>query len=458
MTSGYLTHPIIGPLVAAVDFGASSIRVSVVDLGRRPLDPFIVHRHHHAPVRHTDGSLRWDWTTLVAEARRGLALAGEVGPLASIGIDTWGLDYGLLDRHGDLVAPPHSYRDSRLDRWEVVADRIGRRRIYDITGIQLMAGNSIFQLAAHDRRELARARHFLMLPELLLHELCGVVLAERTSAGTTSLVDLRSGTWSDELISAIDADRSWFPEIHAAGEQVGRVGGVPVRLVGGHDTASAVLAMGPDPRPDSVFLSAGTLFLVGQEQPSARTDDRSFKRNIANEPGVFGGVRRLGNLPGMWLLEECRRAWGVESVAELLAESVGAEGSTPVIDIEDPALVAPTDMPAAVRDLAGLSDQAPRHAVVDCIVESMAIAVGAAVRRIDDGGDAVGSGARGDAPLVVFGGAARATRLIDRIAQVCGRPVQVGPIEATTLGNALAQGIAIGMFDDVADARRSLAP
>ena len=439
-----------GPLVAAVDFGASSIRVSVVDLGRRPLEPVVVHRHRHAPRRHPDGSLRWEWDTLVAEARRGLALAAERGNLASIGIDTWGLDYGLLDRSGRLVAPPHSYRDPRLDRWEVVAERIGRRHIYDITGIQLMAGNSLFQLAAHDRRELSRARHFLMLPELLLHELCGVVLAERTSAGTTSLVDLGTGTWSEELIDAIDADRSWFPEIHNAGELVGHHDGVAVHLVGGHDTASAVLAMGPDPESGSVFLSAGTLFLVGQEQPDPTTDDESFRRNLANEPGAFGGVRRLGNLPGMWLLEECRRSWGVDTVAELLQGPAPQTESVTVFDIHDPSLVAPTDMPAAVRVLAGLPDSAPDHQVIDCIVESLAVAVGDAVRRIDL--------TAGDAPLVVFGGAAQATRLVDRIAEHSGRAVQIGPAEATTLGNALAQGIAIGMFGDLVDARRALAP
>lgn len=438
----------VGPLVAAVDFGASSIRVSVVDLGPRPLEPRVIHRHQHAPIRHPDGSLRWDWDRLVAEARRGLALAAEFGPLASIGIDTWGLDYGLIDDAGRLIAPPHSYRDPRLDRWETVADRIGRRRLYDITGIQLMAGNSIFQLAAHDRRELARTRHVLMLPELLLHDLCEVVLAERTSAGTTSLVDLRTGTWSDELISAIDAERSWFPEIHAAGESVGRYQGVPVHLVGGHDTASAVLAMGADPAPGSVFLSAGTLFLVGQEHAHAITDDDSFERNLANEPGVFGGVRRLINLPGMWLLEECRRSWGADSVAELLhGNSTEADDST-IIDIDDPTLVAPPDMPAAVRRLAGLPESASPGAVIDCVVKSLAHAVGEAVERIDSTG--------GDAPLVVFGGASRATRLIDRIAARSDRAVRIGPTEATTLGNALAQGIAIGVFDSVADARRTL--
>lgn len=441
------TTSIVGPLVAAVDFGASSIRVSVIDLGRRPLEPVVVHRHRHGPIAHPDGSLRWDWDTLVAEARRGLALAREHGPLASIGIDTWGLDYGLLDDAGRLVAPPHSYRDVRLTRWGSVADRIGRRRLYDITGIQLMAGNTIFQLAAHDRRELSRTRHVLMLPELLLHELCGVVLAERTSAGTTSLVDLRTGNWSDELVEAIDADRRWFPDIHTAGEAVRTFDGTPVHLVGGHDTASAVLAMGTVPRPGSVFLSAGTLFLVGRERPTASTDDACFERNLSNEPGVYGGVRLLGNLPGMWLLEECRRQWGAASVAELLALPVD-EADPRVVNVDDPSLVAPDDMPAAIRRLARLPEDSSRASVVDCIVESLATAVAASIdrlRSIDDVDE-----------LVVFGGGSQALRLMERIGARAGLPLRSGPIEATTLGNALAQGLAIGMFTDVPEARGAL--
>jgi rhamnulokinase len=437
-----------GPRVAAVDFGASSIRVSVVDLGSRPVEPQVVHRYRHGPVRHPDGSLRWDWERLVAEARRGLALAHEVGPLASIGIDTWGLDYGLLDDHGNLVAPPHSYRDERLNRWRTVADRIGPRQLYELTGTQLMAGNTIYQLAAHDRRELDRTRHVVMLPELLIHDLCGVVLAERTSAGTTGLVDLHTGTWSDELVEAIDADRAWFPDIHTAGELVGRLDGVPVHLVGGHDTASAVLAMGPDPSPRSAFLSAGTLFLVGREQPHATTDDACFERNLSNEPGVYGGVRLLGNLPGMWLLEECRRVWGERSVAELLDGPATDPDRIPTIDVDDPSLVAPLDMPAAVRHLAGLPTDAPRRLVVDCVVESLAAAVAGAVDRL-----------AATAPcdeLVVFGGAAQATPILERVAHLSERPVRTGPAEATTLGNALAQGIALGVFAGAADARRAL--
>lgn len=434
-------------LVAAVDVGATWIRIAVVDLDRRPIEPVVVHRHRHGPIPHSDGSLRWNWDTLVAEARRGLALAREHGPLASIGIDTWGLDYGLLDDAGRLVAPPHSYRDVRLSRWGSVADRIGRRHLYDITGIQLMAGNTIFQLAAHDRRELARTRHVLMLPELLLHDLCGVVLAERTSAGTTSLVDLRNGNWSDELVEAIDADRRWFPDIHTAGETVGTFDGTPVHLVGGHDTASAVLAMGTTPGPGSVFLSAGTLFLVGRERPDPCTDDDCFERNLSNEPGVHGGVRLLGNLPGMWLLEECRRQWSTSSVAELLALPV--DGPDPrVVDVNDPSLVAPEDMPAAIRRLAGLSEDSSSASVVDCIVESLATAVASSIDRLR-AIDAVDE-------LVVFGGGAQAARLMERIGTLSSLPVREGPIEATTLGNALAQGLALGAFTDLAEARGAL--
>lgn len=437
-----------GPLVAAIDFGASSIRVSVVDLGNRPLEPVVVHRYAHRPSRLSDGSLRWDWATLVAEAQRGLARAREFGPLASIGIDTWGLDYGLLDTSGQLVAPPHSYRDERLADWELVAERIGPRRLYDITGTQLMAGNTIFQLAVHNRDELARTHHVLMLPELLLHDLCGVVLAERTSAGTTALVDHQTGKWSDELIDAIDADRSWFSELHQAGELVATYEGVPVHLVGGHDTASAVLAMGPTAQPDAVFLSAGTLFLVGRDQQLVRTDDDSFARNISHEPGVFGGVRRLANLPGMWLLEEARRSWKAESVAQLMTCSESQCETAPIIDVTDASLIAPEHMPDAVCALAGLPTTSSQDVIVACITESLAVAVADTVARIDDSGTAQS--------ITAFGGGSQASLLMKRIAARANLPMNFGPVEATTLGNALAQGIALGAFADVAEARRSL--
>ena len=242
--------------VIAIDFGASSIRVCRIDLEARPVALRVVHRYPHGPIRSSDGSLRWDWARLVAEMHRGLELALQEGPVASIGVDTWGVDYALLDERGELVAPPFCYRDERTRDWPEVVARIGARRLYELAGLQLMPLNTIFQLAAHDTSEKVRARSLLMLPELIVYELCGVALAEATSAGTTGLVEIHTGHWSEELLDAVEADPTWFQQIRPAGTLAGSWRGIPVHLVGGHDTASAVVAMAAHPSPDTAFVSA----------------------------------------------------------------------------------------------------------------------------------------------------------------------------------------------------------
>ena len=210
--------------MVAVDFGASSIRVCRVDLGARPPAVEVVHRHGHGPVTDGAGHLRWDWARLVAEMDAGLAAAVARGPVASIGVDTWGVDYGLLDDRGELVAPPFSYRDDRTAGYAtVVAAAGGPAALYATTGVQLQAFNTIFQVAAHDRSELARARHLVLLPELLVHHLTGAILAERTSAGTTGLVDITAGDWSADLAAAAGLDPALLPPIAAAGERAGAV-------------------------------------------------------------------------------------------------------------------------------------------------------------------------------------------------------------------------------------------
>ncbi|HKE76375.1 MAG TPA: FGGY family carbohydrate kinase, partial [Acidimicrobiales bacterium] len=188
------------PAVAAVDFGASSIRVGRVELEPDGPRLSVVHRHAHAPAADATGVLRWDWARLLAETEKGLAAAQETGPLASIGVDTWGVDYGLLDAHGDLVAPPVSYRDDRTAGYTAVVDRLGgAAALYDVAGLQLQPYNTIFQVAAHDPAERDRARHLLMLPELVVHYLTGARVGERSSAGTSGLVDIRAGAWSADL-------------------------------------------------------------------------------------------------------------------------------------------------------------------------------------------------------------------------------------------------------------------
>jgi rhamnulokinase len=433
--------------VIAIDFGASSIRVCRIDLEARPVALRVVHRYSHGPIRYSDGSLRWDWARLVAEMHRGLELALQEGPVASIGIDTWGVDYGLLDERGELVAPPFCYRDERTRDWPEVVARIGARRLYQIAGLQLMPLNTIFQLAAHDASETGRARSLLMLPELIVYQLCGVALAEATSAGTTGLVEIHTGRWSEELLDAIGADPAWFQQIRPAGTLAGSWRGIPVHLVGGHDTACAVVAMAAHPSPDTAFVSAGTWFLVGRELASPDTSEPAQAANFSNERGTFGSIRFLKNLIGMWLLEECRRGWGDPPVEDLLDAAVAVRTPVPVIEVNHPDLLAPDDMAATLRAMAGLPADVERAVIVKLILDSIADGV----TRIVEGLDPVDD-------ITIFGGASRSALLCDILARRSGRTVRTGPAEATALGNALTQGVALGAFANQGEARASLAP
>lgn len=433
--------------VIAIDFGASSIRVCRIDLDARPVALRVVHRHPHGPVRHPDGSLRWDWARLLAEMHRGLELALREGPAASIGVDTWGVDYGLLDARGELLAPPFCYRDERTRDWMDVVARIGARRLYQLAGVQLMPLNTIFQLAALEADERSRARSLLMLPELIVYELCGEPMAELTSAGTTGLVDIHAGRWSEELLDAVGADRAWFQEIRPAGTRAGSWRGIPVHLVGGHDTASAVVAMAARPSPRTAFVSAGTWFLVGRELDAPDTSEEAQARNFANERGTFGSIRFLKNLIGMWLLEECRRGWGDPPVEDLLDAAAAVRSPVPVIEVNQPELLAPDDMAAALCGMAGLPADAERGVIVRLILDSIADGVSRIVEDLDPVDD-----------VTLFGGASRSALLRETLANRSGRTVRTGPVEATAVGNALTQGVALGVFADQEEARASLAP
>jgi rhamnulokinase len=442
-------EPAGGPVVAAVDFGASSIRVCRVDLGVRPAEIEVVHRHAHGPVPDGRGHLRWDWSRLVPEMEAGLAAALERGSLASIGVDTWGVDYGLLDGRGDLVAPPFSYRDGRTDGYAtVVAAAGGAEALYARTGVQLQAFNTIFQVAAHDRDELARARHLVLLPELLVHHLTGEIVAERTSAGTSGLVDIASGTWSATLAAAAGLDPVLLPPIAVAGRRVGTWRGVPVHLVGGHDTASAVVAMGSAPGPGAAFVSAGTWLLVGREQDAPDLGEAARAANFTNEIGALGGVRFLKNLAGAWLVEGCRPAWGEPPLDDLLAAAATVDhDDLPLLDVSDTRFLHPSDMLAEVTAALGLGIDAPPPVVVAAIVASQAAGTAAVLDRLGDVTD-----------VAVFGGGGRSAGYRRALADRTGLPVVQGPVEATALGNALVQGIALGRYTDLADARAHLAP
>jgi rhamnulokinase len=438
--------------VAAVDFGGSSIRVCRVELGEGAPRLSVVHRHAHAPSADPGGVLRWDWARLVAETEKGLAAASELGPLASIGVDTWGVDYGLLDRRGELVAPPVSYRDDRTTGYRAVVDRLGgATALYDVTGVQLQPFNTLFQLAAHDAAELGRARHLALLPELVVHHLTGEVVGEPSSAGTTGLVDIGTGAWARELAAGIGLDADILPEICPTGTRVGVWQGVPVHLVGGHDTASAVAAMGAHVGSRSAFVSTGTWLLVGREQPGPDLSETARAANFTNEIGALGGVRFLKNLAGAWLLEQCRPAWGSPRVADLIgsagALADGPETPPALLDPTDDRFLHPDDMLDEVTRALGLPRDAPPPVVTRLVVESLAAATAGVLAELP-----------GDPPaeVHVFGGA-QSDLYRQLLADRAGLTVHAGPVEATALGNALVQGVALGRYADLAEARRSLA-
>ena len=427
--------------VAAVDMGATSVRVALVDLDADRPEVVVVHRWFHGPDPRPDGSLRWRWSELLDNVRLGLDRARETGPLASIGIDGWAVDYGLLGEDGRLLSDPHSYRSPRTNGWRNVARSIGEAELYRRTGIQLLSINTIFQLASHDAGELARTHRLVMLPELVAYELTGEATSERSNAGTTGLLDVATGEWATDLVEAIGVDRRILSPPEVAGRRLGEHHGTPVHLVAAHDTACAFAAspLGTDGR---AFVSAGTWFIVGVERETPDTSEAARLANFSNELGAVGGYRYLKNVPGFWLLEQCGALWGV-TARELLELAAGApEG--PMFDVLDERFLAPARMDDEVRAAAGLGADTPHAVVARSIVESVAAAVAAVVdelqpRRIEE--------------LAVVGGGAASGFVRERLAAHTGVPVVAGATEATALGNALLQGIALGRFEDLADGR-----
>ncbi len=424
--------------VAAVDLGATSVRVATVDLLAPSPRLDLVHRVAHVPVP-VAGALRWDWARIMAAVEEGLARALADGPLASIGVDAWGVDYGLLDEDGALVAPPVSYRDARTDGYAAILERLGAERLYARTGVQVMPINTVFQLAVHDRAELEKARRLLLIPELVVHALCGAAVGERSSASTTGLLDVATGAFADDLLAEIGVAPSLLPGVQAAPGELGRWRGVPVTLVGGHDTASAVVALGA---PGAAFVSAGSWVLAGVERPAAVLSAEARAANLSNEAGALGGVRLLRNVPGLAVIEALAREHGA-TAAELLAAAASA---TPVMVDAAALAAAMAEGPAAGLRAAGGRPDATTPELAAGIVSAIARGVGEVVADVER---VTGTSV---ARLRVGGGGLRAAPLMAALAAL-GRPVEAVTEEATAFGNALVQGLGLGVFPSLAAAR-----
>jgi rhamnulokinase len=443
--------------VAAVDLGASSGRVMVGRVGPGSLQLVEVNRFPNEPVQ-VHGSLQWDILALYRGVLNGLRAAGrEAGPLASVGIDSWAVDYGLLDESGALVGNPIHYRDARTGG---VMDRVlldmAPRELYAVTGLQLLPFNTIFQLvAARSTPALRVAETLLLIPDLLAYWLTGEMGAEVTNASTTQLYDVRSGTWSWDLMRALSIPTHLFPPLRRPGEpsgtltnevrdQTGLAGPVPVTAVGSHDTASAVVGV-PATGDGICFISCGTWSLVGLELPAPVLTEASLKANFTNETGVDGTIRYLRNVMGLWLLQESVRIWNDRGLpadlATLLHDAARAPAFGALVDTDDPTFLPPGDMPARIAAACAATGQSPpqnQAETVRCILDSLALAYRRAVGAAQEL-----SGRSVDAVHIV-GGGSRNTMLCQLTADACDLPVVAGPVEASALGNVLVQARAVG--------------
>lgn len=428
--------------VAAADLGAASGRVMVGTVTPDSLALDECHRFANRPVR-TAGTLHWDILFLYQEVLEGLRAAG---PVDGIGIDSWAVDYGLLDDAGALLGNPVHYRDGRTADAAAHLERLGAKELYAATGLQFLPFNTIHQLAAERRLDLAGT--LLLIPDLLAYWLTGERGAEVTNASTTQLLDVRTRAWSTELIAKIGASPTLFPDLREPGTVIGSTDGTPVIAVGSHDTASAVVGV-PADGERFAYISCGTWSLVGVELDRPVLTEASRKANFTNELGVDGTVRYLRNVMGLWLLQECVREWGADT-APLLAEAARLPKAA-VIDPDDPVFLPPGDMPARIVDACRRADQpvpADRAATVRCIVDSLADAHRRTVEQAQEL-----SGLAVDVVHIV-GGGARNTLLCQLTADACGLPVLAGPVEATALGNVLVQARALGAVDgDLAQLR-----
>lgn len=445
---------------AAVDLGASHGRVVRGTIGPDQLETAVVHEFVNQPRQHA-GHLRWNVDALLAGTVDGLRQAGAV---ESIGIDSWAVDYGLLDADGQLLGDPVSYRDARTDG---VMDRLraelGDKRVYDVTGLQFLPFNTLYQLAAEPPELLTRASTLLLIPDLIVHRLTGVLGAERTNASTTQFYDVNTGTWANELLDAVGVPAGLLPDIHDPGRSHGRLrdrirdhigdeGGAVARAVGSHDTASAVVAV-PARNPNFAYISCGTWSLVGVELPAPVISEDGRAANFTNEVGVDGTIRYLRNVMGMWPLQECLREWPDAELSSLLDEAARLPLRA-VIDAEDPALIPPGGMAERIRGIcrrAGQPIPDTRAEVVRCVLDSLAAGHAKAIEN---------AGRLSGQPIEVVhmvGGGSRNDLLAQLTADATGRTVIAGPAEATALGNLITQAWSAGVLSSIEEARALIA-
>jgi rhamnulokinase len=446
--------------VAAVDLGASSGRVVIGYGTERGFSLREVHRFPNQP-RPVGGVLRWDARALFAGIRDGLRAAAADGSVDAVSVDGWGVDYGLLDDDGELTADPACYRDARTEAPFGAVSRgvagVDAARLYRATGIAVHPFNTVFQLMAE--RDLDRAAHVLLVPDLMTYWLSGQLGTEVTNASTTGLLDTRVMKWVDPVAAALSVPIKMFPRLRAAGEVAGPAAAdlglarPPQVIVGpSHDTAAAVAGV-PAAGEGFAFVCTGTWALVGVELPAPVITEAARRAGFSNEAGVDGCTRFLRNVTGFWLLQECAREWQRDDLDELTRAAGRVAGRRALIDVQDPVFLPPGGMTEriirACQRATGVVLSAEAE-IVRCILDSMAVAIRHAVR------DAVRLTGRPARTVHVVGGGVANALFCQLVADACQLPVVAGPVEAACWGNALIQARALGVAGQSLPELRSL--
>ena len=453
-----------GKSYLAFDLGAESGRAVLARLEGGLVRFDEIHRFPNTPLADGTG-LRWDVDALWREMRRALSLAGGT-PLSGIGVDSGGVDYALLGAQGELLERPYHYRDARnVAAMAEALEIVSRDEIYAATGVQFMPINTIYQLFAATRQSpsvIDAARWFVMIPDLFNYRLTGRVCCEYTDASTTQLVDPRTRTWADALMTRLNLPVHLAAPIVEAGTIIGPIqedvavdrtmSGTPVVASASHDTASAVAAI--TARDGTVFISSGTWSLVGTELDAPILTPRAMQLNFSNEGGIGGTTRLLKNVMGLWLLQGCRRSWAAANrqytYGELIDQAARAPGFRHLIDPDDPSFANPEDMPSAIDRFCSRTEQpAPSTPgeYTRAVLDSLALKYRVVIRDLQS---LVGH------PMTkirIIGGGSQNALLNQLTADATGVPVVAGPIEATALGNIAVQMLATGSVASLADAR-----
>lgn len=454
--------------VLAFDFGASSGRAMLGTFDGETIKIEEIHRFSNDPVS-INKTMYWDVLRLMHEIKQGLLKAKNYD-FESIGIDTWGVDFGLLDEKGYLLENPVHYRDTRTQGMlEASFEKISKERFYEITGNQFMEINTVFQLLSliKDRPELLeRVDKILLMPDLLNYMLTGNKVTEYSIASTTQLLDAKDRVWSDEVLEKLEIPKNILTDIVKTGTKVGtlseeianelEIPRVEVVAVAGHDTQSAMVAV-PAQEEDFIFLSCGTWSLLGTELNEPIINEKSKAYNMTNEGGYDDKVSFLKNIIGLWLIQESRRQWiregKVYSFAELEKEAVNAKPLKCFIDPDAPEFVAPGNIPKRIQVFCQRTGQEVPETIgeiVRCIDESLALKYRVVLEEIKDCTNKTYKN------LYIVGGGNQSQLLCQMTANACKCNVVAGSSEATVLGNMIIQLISRGVIKDIKTAREMI--